>query len=275
MNSATPAHSEHERLLDWVAQARAGSAAAARSPFGASVARAGRAVVGAPFSGSVYDEYLDDGGDPAREPLSLPLDRFNCLSFVESCLAVARLAASDGAPSWEAFAREVERVRYRDGARRGYTSRLHYFSEWLSDNARRGILLDLGPRLGVPDPGTLDYITTRAERYPALRDPAVHAEMRRHEQRLAAIPRWVIPTRDLPRVEPLLEEGDVVGLVLAQEGLDVAHAGIVCTGPTGRPTLLSARQSAGEVLVDPQPLVEHVRIRDFYTGICVGRPTGR
>ena len=39
-------------------------------------------------------------------------------------------------------------MRYRGGKRRGYASRLHYFSEWISDGARRGLVRDLGAELG-------------------------------------------------------------------------------------------------------------------------------
>ena len=49
-----------------------------------------------------------------------------------------------------AFGREIERMRYRGGKRRGYASRLHYFSEWISDGARRGLVRDLGKELAAP-----------------------------------------------------------------------------------------------------------------------------
>ena len=35
-------------------------------------------------------------------------------------------------------------MRYRGGKRRGYASRLHYFSEWISDGAQRGLVADRG-----------------------------------------------------------------------------------------------------------------------------------
>jgi len=75
------------------------------------------------------------------------LTRFDCVTLVESCLAVARVAAAPGPPTWERFGAEVERMRYRGGVRRGYTSRLHYFSEWISDGESRGLVHDLGAEL--------------------------------------------------------------------------------------------------------------------------------
>ena len=88
-------------------------------------------------------QYLKAGGSPVRtEPLTLSLTHFDCVTLVESCLAVARVARG-GAPTWESFGREIERMRYRGGTA-GYASRLHYFSEWIADGERRGLCATWG-----------------------------------------------------------------------------------------------------------------------------------
>ncbi|MBK7785299.1 MAG: DUF1460 domain-containing protein [Gemmatimonadetes bacterium] len=46
---------------------------------------------------------------------------------------VARLAQDPFKGMWARFGTEMERMRYRDGRRRGYASRLHYFSEWIAE----------------------------------------------------------------------------------------------------------------------------------------------
>ena len=62
---------------------------------------------------------------------------------------MARVADDVAAPTWERFGREIERMRYRGGTRAGYTSRLHYFSEWIADGEKRGLVRDLGAELGT------------------------------------------------------------------------------------------------------------------------------
>src|SRR5690606_11263653 len=124
-------------------------------------------------------------GAPLTEPLTLHLDRFDCVTPVESCLAIARVARAEGRVEWEACAREMERMRYRGGKREGYTSRLHYFSEWLTDSERRGLVRRLGEELGGrPDTRPLRFMSTPPDSYPALAFPEILAGIEAMEQTL-------------------------------------------------------------------------------------------
>ena len=71
------------------------------------------------------------------EQLQAHLQETDCTIFVETVLALARTAAKRER-TWEAFGRELTALRYRDGRIDGYPSRLHYFSDWIIDNERRG-----------------------------------------------------------------------------------------------------------------------------------------
>ena len=119
------------RLEQWTATLRAAGLSAAKVPLGPSVVRVGELAAGTPYVPGTLDAYLTAGAAlPATEPLTLSLTRFDCVTLVESCLGVARVARRDGAATWERFGQEIEAMRYRDGVRLGYASRLHYFSEW-------------------------------------------------------------------------------------------------------------------------------------------------
>ena len=136
---------DRARLTSWTAKLRAEQLTRADVSAGRSATRVGELAVGTPYVAFTLEEYLRAGGDPTTtEPLTLSLTKFDCVSLVESCLAVSRVADDQAAPAWDRFGREMERMRYRDGERRDYASRLHYFSEWISDGARRGLLRDLG-----------------------------------------------------------------------------------------------------------------------------------
>lgn len=189
-----------DRLLDWTAAVRAAGLDRPGAPFGRAAARVGEAAVGTPYEAFTLEAYLRAGGDPTRtEPLTLSLTRFDCVSLVESCIAIARLAGRHAEPTWADFGREVERLRYRDGVREGYVSRLHYFSEWIRDNAGRGGMRDLGKEMGgVADRRPLRYMTDHRDAYPALAHDGVFAAIGAMERRLDTHPRWGGPRRPDP-----------------------------------------------------------------------------
>jgi hypothetical protein len=132
---------DRERLAGWTATLRAEGLTRPGAPIARAATRVGELAAGTPYQPGMLDAYLRGGSRPPDpEPLSLSLTRFDCVTLVESCLAVARVAAREGRPTWARFGHEIERMRYRDGARRGYPSRLHYFSEWITDGQRRGLV---------------------------------------------------------------------------------------------------------------------------------------
>ena len=145
--------------------------------------------------------------------------------MVESGKGVGRREELSGEPYWDRFSAEIERMRYRDGARRGYASRLHYFSEWISDGTRRGLVRDLGPELGaVPDRRPLRFMSEHRASYPALASDAVLAEIVTMERRLDSNDRHLIPTERIPEVADHIESGDVLAFATSIPGLDVTHA---------------------------------------------------
>ncbi len=64
------------------------------------------------------------------------LRHFECVSFIESSLGMARCAWR-GQPTEDCFVWEVLGLRYRSGIMSDYSSRLHYFVDWLGDNRGR------------------------------------------------------------------------------------------------------------------------------------------
>src|SRR5215208_3053055 len=127
-----------DRLTSWTATLVANGFGRSEVPLGRTASRVGELAVGTPYVPYTLEAYLKAGSSPAHEPLTLSLTRFDCVTLVESCLAVGRLAGSAEKPAWGGFGRKVESMRYRGGERRGYATRLHYFSEWISDGEQRG-----------------------------------------------------------------------------------------------------------------------------------------
>jgi hypothetical protein len=51
-------------------------------------------------------------------------------------------------PSFDTYTGLLQQIRYRNGQIQGYPSRLHYFSEWLYENEKRGFLQVITKQLG-------------------------------------------------------------------------------------------------------------------------------
>jgi hypothetical protein len=236
--------------------------------------RVGQLAAGTPYEPGTLETYLRRGGSPeAREPLTLALTHFDCVTLVESCLAVARTAARDGRPTWERFGREVERMRYRGGERGAYASRLHYFSEWIADGAARGLVRDLGKELdGVEDDRPLRFMTEHRASYPALGDRAVLGRIAEMERKLDGHSRRVVPTDRIASVADRIETGDVLAFATAIPGLDVTHAAFACRTADGVLRVLHAPLSGGVVEVTRATLPEYVGAIRRATGILVARP---
>jgi hypothetical protein len=271
--SPAPADGDDEaRLAAWVATLRREGLAARGVAIGRAVARVGELSLGAPYAAGTLDAYLA-AGDPADEPLVLTLSRFDCVTLVEACLAVARVARAPGAPTWAAFARETERMRYRGGVRRGYVSRLHYFSEWIADGARRGLVRDAGSEVGATaDARPLRFMTEHRASYAALREDAVFARIGEIERGLDAHPRRVVaPVRVAAAVRGI-RTGDVLAFATSIPGLDATHTGLAYRDPRGVMRVLHAPLAGGEVQVSRGTLPEYVAGLRSNAGILVARP---
>ena len=271
---ARPIDPDHARLAAWAAALRAERLARREAPLGPGAARVGELAAGTPYVPSTLEAYLRAGGSPRRtEPLTLSLTHFDCVTLVESCLAVARVAGGEGTPTWTRFGRQVERMRYRGGERRGYASRLHYFSEWIADGQRRGLVQDRGAELGgVEDGRPLRFMTGHRNSYPALADDGVFREIEAIERRLDGHARLVIPTKRVPEVVDRIDTGDVLAFATEIPGLDVTHSAFAYRDAGGTLRVLHAPLSGGVVEVTRTTLPEYVAAIRHATGILVARP---
>lgn len=270
-----PAAADDEaRLHAWVRTLLEERMHLPETPLGRAATRVGELAIGTPYEAFTLEEYLRAGGSPMRtEPLTLSLTRFDCVSLVESCLAIARMARMEEPATWEVFGREMERLRYRGGERGGYATRLHYFSEWLSDNTRRGIVRELGRELGGrPDTRPLRFMSSNPDSYPALAYSEVREQIAEMERSLDDQPRYVIPTDRIPQVDSQLQTGDILAFATAIEGLDVTHSAFAYRDEGGVLRVLHAPLSGGVVEITRSTVVEYVRAIRRSTGILVARP---
>jgi hypothetical protein len=269
-----PTEADALRLRTWATALRSVGMNRRDMPLGPRAIKVGELAIGTPYEPYTLEAYIKAGGDPKGvEPLTVSLTRFDCVTLVESCLAIARATDDAKHPSWDRFSREVERIRYRGGKRGGYSSRLHYFSEWISDGERRGLVRNVARDLrGENDTRPLRFMTEHRSSYPALADDRVFAEIGTMEKRLDGNPRWFIPISDIPRVEGRIETGDVLAFATSIPGIDVTHSAFAYRGNDGVLRVLHAPLSGGVVEITRSTLPEYVARIKRSTGILIARP---
>src|SRR5262245_4452684 len=78
---------------------------------------------------------------PGPEALVMNLRGLDCVTFVENTLALSRCTKL-GQYNYEQDRMQLQLIRYRGGKIDGYPSRLHYFSDWIFDNAEKKVVRD-------------------------------------------------------------------------------------------------------------------------------------
>lgn len=220
------------------------------------------------FEGVAYKGGLLD--QTPQEDLVLSLSQFDCVLFVETVLAIARTLTVEN-PSPQMFSDAVQTQRYRQGQRQGYCSRLHYFSEWIADNQRRGLVENITPALGgIPLPKQLNFMSQHRQSYPQLKSPANWQCIQAMETRLQSLSLHYIPQAKIRGIEASLQPGDIIAVATAIPGLDVTHTGLVYQMPNQTQGLIHA-SPGGSVRIAPD-LATYVANVDQSIGIMVARP---
>ena len=233
-------------------------------PIGEVVARVGSWFVGAPYTPATLEA-------PGPEALVVNLREFDCVTYVESMLALARVIKS-GNQDFSDFREQLQAIRYRGGKLVDYPSRLHYFSDWIRDNHHMGIVEDQTQSLGgVIDPEPIDFMTQHRPSYRQLTDQRFFDEVRAQEAKLAQMPRYMIPEKSISDVVARIRNGDVIAATSSVKGLDVAHTGLAYWRG-GQLHLMHAPLIGDSVEISENPLAERVIFIQRQDGIMVARP---
>ena len=220
------------------------------------------------FLGKPYAEgLLDKSG---TEKLVVTLDKFDCVLFVETVLAIARgVAVKDY--DYQNFVNRIEEQRYLNGKMNGYCSRLHYFSEWINDNQKRQTVENITAELGgVPMNKTINFMSQHRSSYPQMaKDEVTYQCIVGIETDLAKTTVNYIPTNRIKSIYSQLKPGDIVAVATDIKGLDVTHTGFVYRNADGNMGLIHA-SPAGQVTV-AYDLHRYISRVESAIGIVVAR----
>ena len=246
-------------------------------PMGELVVKIGLTFLGTPYA----PQTLDPRGE---EELVVELEELDCVTFVETVLALAGVIHGLEFDSYsrmsneeirEAYAKKLEALRYRAGHLNGYVSRLHYFSDWVKDNAALGLVDEVFTAYpAILDKEPVNFMTTHPEAYWQLKeDEELLVEIKKTEIALSESERFYVPQQSLFQIEPELRPGDIVAATSSVEGLDVAHTGLAIRKDE-RIHLLHAPLVGGVVQISEQPLTERILDKTAQDGVIIARPLG-
>ena len=212
-----------------------------------------------------------------QEKLTIEASRFDCTTFVEALYALVKTTL-DGNDSWQDYAHNLEDIRYRDGKMVDYASRLHYISDWINDNVRRGNIIDVAAQRGqdyvvqsINKP--LYYMTVNRGSYPQLSDQTQFNKIQQIEQGLRNNQFFYIKKDfiDSDHVRSFVKPGDFVAFVTTTNGLDVSHLGVVDYDSRGKLVLIDASSVQGRVVRESKDLYTMLKDRKSVLGIRVFR----
>ncbi len=226
-------------------------------------------AVGLGFLGVPYVAHSLEG--QSEERLVVNLRAFDCTTFMESVLVLSRCIRS-GQTTFDDYQRELQTIRYRGGIIERYESRLHYFTDWVQDNAVKGTVRDVTRECGGErDNRSISFMTAHVASYPRLADNAALAAIRNIEHRLSASERYLLPKARVEAASDLLATGDIIGITTTLPGMDVSHVGLAVRSG-GKVKFLHAPLSGAVVTLTASTLSDYLAKNDKQTGIIVARP---
>ncbi len=207
-----------------------------------------------------------------EEKLVINLCELDCTTFVETCLALARTVKS-GETDFDSYGAELEKIRYRNGIRNQYLSRLHYFWEWILDNSKKQIVSDKPNFQGEKAAKSIQFMSTHPNSYAVLKEhPELVPVLAEQEKALSASEFWYFPKANQENLLKNLKNGDIIGLTAAIESaIDINHTGIIVE-KDGQFYLLHGSQSHKKVLLSDEPISDFLKPESKNCGVMIARP---
>lgn len=226
------------------------------------------------FLGKPYVAHTLEVND--EEKLVINTRELDCTTFIETVTALV-ICIRYGKCLFSDYTDILRSIRYREGEINGYASRLHYFSDWIVDNHKKGWVYEVNmanlPFTSVQELH-VNYMSTHPSAYKALCDnPFLASDIELIEQELSGKSFRFIPEDELlntRQIRNVINDGDIIAITSAVEGLDIAHVGFAFWKSDGL-HLLHASSVHKKVIKDNTLLWDYLRKRKHHTGVRVVR----
>jgi cell wall-associated NlpC family hydrolase len=193
------------------------------------------------FLGRSYEPNPLVGSAETAEVFAVSFEGFDCVTYIETVLALALASNVDDYTEW------LRKIRY-EGGRVEWERRNHYMTLWIRNNVREGII----------KPVSMSAVPTLTIERVLNVVPGLAPQRTRVK---------CVPKRGLPRLERYLQTGDLFFFASTRKHLDVFHAGIIVRGE--KVSMRHASRSKGGVV--EQELSDFLEANRM-TGVIVMRP---
>ena len=211
---------------------------------------------------------------PGKEQLVIDLMGLDCTTYLETVVTLARLGKT-GSYSIEEYSQQLAFLRYIDGEQGDYPTRLHYFSDWIVDNAEKGILRDITADIGgIVYANQPSFMSSNPKFYAQLSNPAYVDVLKEREKIIGARTYHYIPKDKIASLEQGIQAGDMIAITASMANLDVVHVGFAVKR-NGRIHLMHASSVSKMVEVSEKPLADYLAPNKSQSGIIVARLTGK
>lgn len=237
----------------------------AAKPINEIVVEIGRSFIGTDYAANTLEK-----GE--KESVVINLEGLDCYTFVESTLALA-ICVKNRKTSFNDFLKQIENLRYRGGEMKDYPSRLHYFSDWIFDVAKRGIGEDVTQEIGgVLIKKRINFMGNNVDSYKRLKEnPKFVEEVIKTEKEITKRDYYWIPQSKIASLENKIYSGDIIAITTSVEGLDIAHVGIAVRKQNGRVHFMHAPIVGKKIEITEKPLTDYIAGNKKQNGIMVFR----
>src|SRR5216683_5920569 len=203
------------------------------------------------FLGHPYKPNPLIGSADTAEVFTASFDGFDCVTYIETVVALARASNVDDFTEW------LRKIRYERG-RIQWERRNHYMTQWIRNNVREGVV----------KPVSMPAVPTLSRERVLNVVPGLDPQRARVKS---------VPKPAVPRLVRYLQNGDLIFFASTRKNLDMFHAGIIVRdgkkvsmrhasrsqGGVIEQELsefLKANRMAGVVVVRPQPVTRRIAV---------------
>jgi len=228
------------------------------------IIKVGSEFIGFPYIASTLDT------NNSEEKLVMNLGKVDCTTFVEYVSAIS-ICIKQNKTTLSDFQSQLIYLRYRSGSIDGYGSRLHYFTDWLLENQKKGMIDIVSNKIGtIPYEKKINFMSTHPQFYKQLSDTTILNKIKASEINLSNQKLKLISKSDINTVESQIQDGDIIAFATSIEGLDVTHVAFAVR-KNGLLCILHASLNAKKVVFSSISLTEYLSNQPKTIGIFVGR----
>lgn len=224
-----------------------------------------KSFINTPYEANTLDK-------PVEENLVIHLTGLDCTTFIENILALAINIKQKG--DFEDYAKTLQKIRYRDGIIKNYTSRLHYFPDWIFDNQKKKTIKDISQEIGgQPIRFQVNLMSQHPDNYMGLKmHPEFVSIFFKQELTINKREYFYIPKYKVEKISAAIQSGDLLAITTNKKGLDIAHVGVAIRAADGKIYMLHASSQGKKVEITQFPLSQYLENITTDTGIIVLRP---